>query len=378
VSKSKPWIYVYVLSVVAVLALLKGGLTTSAMAQPRPTPNVQRWVDESIVIVKGRVLYVHEIGTKGLGASMSRTMSASVQVDSVLKGNVNGSAITIEFQESHGTNTIFPNEYELRPDQYALLFLTGGQNGRYLFADPYTGAMPITSDRVPAAETAHTTEGSVEAVLFASLSDPDRNVAETALQQVGNLNKVRSTEALRKIATSSDPAFQSLAYAALINLGDYSLLDQAIKFAEEHVDQMDGIPYAIDLIGDKRIREASKVPGGAGLECSSKTGLPFDRSVLPLLHSLLSSPNTDLRRSSVHALRGICDPSSARFMVRALDDSNRDVQYDAMMMLGALEDYPANLPAPATGLFNENPADYLNVWKRWWQTEGKRKYASTP
>lgn len=123
-SKSKPWIYVYVLLVVAVLALLKGGLTISAMAQPQPTPNVQRWVDESTVIVKGRVLEVHEIGTKGIGASMSRKMSASVQVDSVLKGNLNGSAITIEFQESHGTNTVFPNEYKLRPNQYALLFLT--------------------------------------------------------------------------------------------------------------------------------------------------------------------------------------------------------------------------------------------------------------
>jgi hypothetical protein len=225
---------------------------------------------------------------------------------------------------------------------------------------------------------AHTTEGKLEAELFASLSDPDRIVAQTALRQVANLEKVRSTQALRKIATSSDPESQSLAYAALINLGDYSLLDQAIKFSEEHVDQMDGIPYAVDLIGDKRIMEASKATGNPDLACPSKTGLPFDRSVLPLLHSSLSSPNTDLRRATVHALRGICDPSSARFMVRALDDSDRDVQYEAMMTLGALEDYPAELPAPATGVFNGNPTKYLNAWKNWWETAGKRKYASSP
>jgi len=244
----------------------------------------------------------------------------------------------------------------LEPNEYALLFLKSGQDGKYSFADPQVGKMAITSQNVPLAETAQTTEGKLEAELMASLSDPDSEVARTALEQVGNLGSVRSTQAIRNIASAGAPDFQGLAHRALLRLGDYSLLDQAVRYTEEPAQELDlqrlqlGV---VEAIGDIE-----------------------NRSAVPALNSLLASPSVNLRRAAAKALRAIDDPSSARFLVRALDDSDRDVQYDAGMALAVLAGAsPDN--APARDVFDRSPAKYLGKWKSWWETSGKQGYRST-
>ena len=324
---------------------------SSAAGYPMPVLNVRYLADESAVIAKGRVLTVNELGTVKQqaqnGALAFQQMTATVKVDQVLKGTVPGGVITVEFSRN-------PDALAATLDQndYALLFLAGTRNGAYTFADPQVGKMPITSRNVSLAG-AQTTEAKLEAVLFASLADPGREVARAALVQVANLGSVKSTQAIRNIATaSSDPDFQGLAYIALIRLGDYSLLDGAIRYAEQPAQNLEvqrrqaGIAAAI---GDIR-----------------------DESVLPKLNSLLSSSSVSLRRAAAKALRGISDPSSARFLVRALDDSDADVQYDAVMALAEISGAsPAN--APARDIFNQNPAEYLGYWKNWWATSGKQK-----
>lgn len=218
--------------------------------------------------------------------------------------------------------------------------------------------MPIISQNVPLAEAAQTTAGKLEAELFASFSDPDRDVARTALEQVGSLPHVRSTQAIRDIATYGAPDFQGLAYIALLKLRDYSLWDRAVRFAEQPVQdsELQRLQFGVaGAIGDIK-----------------------DKSVVPALSSLLASPAVILRRAAAYALREIGDPSSARFLVRALDDSDRDVQYDAMMGLGALVRYSNDAPdAPYLGLFHEDPAKYLGAWKSWWETSGKQKFESS-
>lgn len=394
------WTMLFVLVGLAVLTSLISGLTVSTLAQPVPIEDVRRFAHESTLILKGRVLEVHEVGTGGIVSSTLQSLNqatASVQVDSVLKGEAKPGIITVEFQQNHSGNSVYANEYSLSQSEYALFFLTGGRNGRYTFADRYTGAIPITSRNIPLAEAAHTTEGKLEAYLFASLSDPDREVAATALHQVKTLAllmqidkerfenwaEVLPSQALRKIADSDDPESQGLAYAALINLGDYSLLKKAIQFVEKP-SKDSNVEYwkariiaAIGEIGETRIRRALTVSSDKrAAYCPSRVNIPIEQAVPSLLDSLLSSTNVNLRRAAAHALRGICDPSSARFLARALDDNDREVQYDAMMGLAALEDFPADRPAPSASIFNENPAKYLGPWKSWWKTVGKQKYDS--
>jgi hypothetical protein len=318
---------------------------------PMPVPNVRYLAEQSATIVKGRVLGITEIGAvkeqAKSGVLTFHEKTASVRVDRVLKGNVENKLINVDFLENPDVLAL-----SLEQNEYALLFLTSGQNGRYMFADLQVGKVPITSQNVPLDE-AQTTAGKLEAELMASLSDPDSEVARTALEQVGNLGSVRSTQAIRNIASGGAPDFQGLAHRSLLRLGDYSLLDQAIRYAEEPVQELDAQRLqlgVVEAIGDIE-----------------------DRSTVPALNSLLTSPSVNLRRAAAKALRAIGDPSSARFLVRALDDSDRDVQYDAVMALAGLAGAtPDN--APARDVFDRNPANYLGKWKSWWETSGKQMY----
>jgi len=311
--------------------------------------------ERSGVIVKGSVLEVNETRTNekptANGFLTFHERAASFQVDRVLKGNLEAKVISVEFLK----NPTVPG-LTLEENEYALLFLNSGQDGKYSFVDPQVGKMAITSQHVPSAEAVETTAGELEAELMASLLDPDSEVARTALEQVGDLGSVRSTQAIRDIASAGAPDMQGIAYSALLKLGDYSLLDKAVRYAEEPAQDPDirrlqlGVARAIDGIEDRR--------------------------AVPALNSLLASPSVDLRRAAARALRAIGDPSSAGSLVRALDDSDRDVQYNAGMALAGLAGAsPDN--APARDVFDRSPAKYLDTWKNWWENSGKQGYKSS-
>jgi len=328
--------------------------SSDATSYPGPVLNVRYLAEESAEIVKGRVLDVDETGTieKQAGDSLvtSHKMTASFQVDSVLKGKVEAKVISIDFFLEPGVPSV-----TLEQNEYVLLFLKNAQTGSYTFADPQVGKMAITSRNVPLAEAVQTPAGKLEAELFASLSDPDSEVVRAGLEQVGNLESVRSTLAIRDAATSRVPEFQGLAHIALLRLRDYSLLNRAIRFAEQPDQDPDvqHVQFGVaEAIGDIE-----------------------DRSVLPTLNSLLASPNVSLRRAAAKALRTVGGPSSARLLVRALDDKDVDVQYDAVMALAALVGATRD-NAPAREVFNLDPARYLGNWKSWWETSGKQRYES--
>ncbi len=182
------------------------------------------------------------------------------------------------------------------------------------------------------------------------MSDPNREVARAALVQVANLGSVQSTQPIRNIATAGDPEFQGLAYVALLRLGDYSQLNQAIRYAEQPSQELQVRRQQVgvaEAIGDIQ-----------------------NRSELPVLNSLLASQSVSLRRAAAKALRGMSDPSSASFLVRALADSDADVQYDAVMALAAIAGASAE-NAPARDIFDQDPSKYVGYWKNWWQTSHK-------
>jgi HEAT repeats len=323
----------------------------SATGYPMPVPNVRYLEEQSTLIVKGRVLTVNALGSvekpTDNGALTLQQMTASVQIDSVLKGTLGGGVVNVGFLRNPDVLATTLDENE-----YALLFLTRAADGRYTFADPQVGKMPITSRNVPFAGKAQTTAGKIEAVLFASLSDPNREVARAALVQVANLGSVQSTQPIRNIATAGDPEFQGLAYVALVRLGDYSQLTQAIRYAE-HPSQ--------DLQAQRQQFGVAEAIGDIQ-----------NRSELPALNSLLASQSVILRRAAAKALRGMSDPSSASSLVRALADKDADVQYDVVMGLAAIAGGTVE-NAPARDIFNQDPAKYVAYWKNWWQSSNKGK-----
>jgi hypothetical protein len=345
-----------------------------------PVPDVRFLEKDAALIAKGRILDVHVVGTTEMRGRETQELAASIQVDSVLKGRVEGRTITIRHPKDP-----FPGGIQLRPRGYALYFLKGSQGGVFTFVNPMTAEMSITSRKVPMAEAARTPIEKLKAELFASLSDPAPEVRRTALEQVERLGKKSSRENLLIIASSKDAQEEGMAYAGLLYLRDYSFLRQAIHFAEvpttdPNVEYWKSrIAASIGVIGDNRMRQAWEATKYMQeVKCASKVlaKQPLNSSVLPQLFPLLSSPNVDLRRGAAHALRGICDSSTVPALARALNDTDRTVQYDAMMGLAAVENFPSGLPVPSEKDFDQNPSLYVDKWKNWWKSTGEQKYGS--
>jgi len=160
----------------AAQALKAGGQT----GYPVPVLNVRYLEEQSTVIVKGRVLKVNELGTVKQqtenGELTFQKTNASIRVDEVLKGKVEGGVIAVEFLKNPEVVAV-----NLEGNEYALLFLNREPDGKYTFADPQVSKMPITSQNVPSAAAAQTTAGKLEAELLASVSDPNREVARALL-----------------------------------------------------------------------------------------------------------------------------------------------------------------------------------------------------
>ena len=296
-----------------------------------PVQNIRFLEKDASVIVTGRVLNVRTVGMTTMAGMTTPELITTVQVGRVLKGMVGGSTITIRYPRDP-----LPSGLRLEEGLYVLYFLKQQQNGVYALENPMIGKMNITSRDVPLVDAVRTPVEKIDAELFASLSDPSPEVAKTALKQIGYVGKERSIEALLRVATSRNPENRGMAYAGLLCLGNYSLLRQAIRFAEAPTTDPDvrywksRVAASIGVIGNNRLIQSwEAVHYNRTVTCPSKVKSlrPFPRSVLFQLYPLVSSGDVRLRRAAVQALRGICVPSSARYMAQALNDRDRVVQY---------------------------------------------------
>ena len=144
--------------------------------------------------------------------------TASFCVHRAIKGKLEPQVIHVEFPENGAPRTV------LEPNEYSLLFLKSGENGSYQFVDSPVGKMPITSQNVPLGGSAQSTASNLEAELMASLTDVDSEVVRAALEQVGSLGRVESTQPIRDIATSGRPEFEGLAHRCCrFPLRDFSI-----------------------------------------------------------------------------------------------------------------------------------------------------------
>ena len=342
-----------------------------------PVPDVRFLEQDSSLIVKGRIVDVRAIGMTEMRGQKTPELAASIQVDSVLKGKVEGQTVTVRHPKDP-----FPGGIQLRPGGYALYFLKHGGGDVVNFVNPMTAEMRVTARRVPLAEAAITPIEKLKNEMYASLSDPDANVRKTALDQVDRLGRKSSAAALETIAKSNSPENKGMGYAGLMYLRDYSLLRPAIQFAEMPTTDPNTeywksrVAASIGVIGDNRWFQALEATKYSQVvKCSAKylAKQPLDRSVLPLISPLLTSSNVELRRGAAHALRGICDRSSIPALAQALNDSDRIVEYEAMMGLAAIENFPSGLPSPSEKDFDQNPMADVDKWKDWWKSTGDKE-----
>jgi HEAT repeat protein len=94
-----------------------------------------------------------------------------------------------------------------------------------------------------------------------------------------------------------------------------------------------------------------------------------DARALPPLESLSSSRFIAIRFGCVDALRKMKSSASASALAQRLDDTDRDIQFQAVLALAEIYHKTADY-APTTPLFDLNPQYYTDLWKSWLQDSG--------
>jgi HEAT repeat protein len=215
----------------------------------------------------------------------ARSMTALVKVDRVLKG---ASAPTIAF---HFLVPETPNGYStVSVLSYRILFLSKQVDGTYEFASPYYPSLPAVTDapRAPGSPIVRVLEelSHVVASMSASAS------AEQRREAIFAMSRSRTNEAT------------DLLQQAFNEAGSTVKLDVAAALLERN--NIVGLDAAVNAL----LRPTSLPPYLMhNLSYSIAEGVK-DQRAIPALGRLLASPNPEVRRSAVSALRHTESPSA--------------------------------------------------------------------
>jgi len=310
-------------------------------------------VERSDLIAIARVETVARLG-KGIvsvngTALQADLMEATVRPSLVLKGDPNTPIFKIEFAlpfspaGSLGYGTL-PSQ------QTRLLFLNRTSGGHFAFTDPYYPSLPATLSnsqevREPPRNGLFARDIQMEVVavecdVIASQSSgpPERIEAIWALQ--------RRTDpcienALLIAFSSPDQQLRLTAAAALLRRNDTRVLSAAFQ-------ETNHLPMRSYL----RLNLASAIRDGVRSE-----------SAIPDLEMILRNEDPRMRRAAASALRNIGSSGSIGGLVKALNDTDKDTLYYAVVGLVEIEGQPEKKPSMED--FDTNPGPYLMYWRAW-------------
>lgn len=330
------------------------GLAPAVLGYPVPTPgseNLRKLVQGATVVCTGTVVRTASqgwtTGMVGSDAMAVQSVLASVQVDRVYKGTVPQSELRVRFEVPQANLPYL----SLEAGEYVLLFLVP-EGDEFRFSDRWFGKLemsPLAAGGVrPAAP-----ESALEADLKAGLRDPHRRLMLANLRLLGSLRKLSSVREITELLPAADPEVEGSVYLALLKVGDGSHLEDAGTFLERPSDN------AVLVWLKTRIGHAI-----AELRDARNT---------KVLLSFLHSREVLLRRSSVRALRKMQIPATVPSLIARLDDRDREVRYNAVLAMAAIEGKSAPW-AFATDIYEEREAECIKLWKEWWVSEGFGKY----
>lgn len=268
-------------------------------------------------------------------------MTAEVAVREVLKGNVAGPNLMLHFFVPLTTNG-FPG---IPADQFGIFFLRGGPR-TWSLADPYHPYLPS----VPGATVSH---GSPVERVISELAhcirsaDASSQTKREAVESLGTLTTVEATAALEAVANGRDIAPRALAIASLLGQGRAEWIEPASEILVAGLQGLE--PYAVWRL------------------CGAIESIELrlrDPKPIPALARLLHVSDVTVRRAAAAALRGTRNTAAIGPLIEALQDNNRDVQYQALMGLAETTGVTGEW-APAVGPYQQDPDRYVNHWREW-------------
>ena len=301
------------------------------------------------VVCKGKVVDLFEEGRVqylvGDAPMTFRRMVAFFHVDRVHKGTLSRPDIEIEFLDAD-----VPSSLErLGRLEYALVFLRR-KKARCQFAHITTSKMPIGLEPISALKERASPLSNIRNALIRSLDDANEDVVLAAIEQLGKLKGTQSRVALQPLAVARDPIRRGAAIAALLNGGDVTQVDPAVRVA--------------DALPEHPLREHIK-----GSIYSAVAALRDPAATGALLRAVRRKDRR-LRYAAVRALRNIRSERTVPLLMKTLDDTDEDVRYQALMALADVTGRPEW--GTAIDAFRRDEATYIGRWKAWWTREHKR------
>jgi hypothetical protein len=309
-----------------------------------PHLDVPNLCDKADLVVIGRVVGHQRLGTTSLGPGegnmLASLMLARVDVEKVLKGHLDTPSVTFRF--------VLPYEgigYRGVSDgRFGIFFLRWVEEG-YHVLDPYYPYVPAAPGAPPVAGNCVDKTTGELAHVFVS-RDPSAQSRWTRWEAVRALETVPTplaSTALRAATEDKDPLVRVWAISALVSRGDISMLEQ--------VEKLGTIPP------DPRVENLTARLGSAIERVR-------DKRAIPQLARLLHSEDVNIRRGAAAALRNIHDGAVIMPLTQALYDSDRDVQYQAVIGLAEIMGAGSEW-APAYDTFLNDQGHYLTHWRDW-------------
>lgn len=294
------------------------------------------------LVVAGTVLQVTKAGrtvirTPG-GELGSDLMLAVMDVENVLKGELGESQVKFQFplpDAPGGYGIVLPGE--------AGVFFLRRVSGAYEVVDfyhPYVVAALGVADAE--GECVVKVIRRVRAVLEQGIAPPPTR--RKALEVLETVADPLATAAIRVGTEDAEVNIRLLAVSALITRTDSS-------FVQVAVDTLISPPPDLDAYVVFRLAHA--------IEFGVKKG-----EAIPELARLLKANDVHARRAAVGALRSTGATAAIQPLAHALNDTDRQVQYQAVIGLAEITGAPSEW-SPATDTFNQNPQKYLDYWRKW-------------
>lgn len=311
-------------------------------------------IDSSDLVAKGEVKNKKEVGLIELPYGKYKRVLALFHMDRVIKGKEiakDGDEINIELFESVTGRVRFE---QLSQGEYCIVFLKSEAGNLRFHERVSKSKLPALREKskIRFAEDSPK-HRLVEELINIALSD-EYKIAHEAIEELSVLGIKETIPYLKQLEGVKDSVVKGQSFAARIELGDFSCINDAVHYIEQ-VSSESGL-------------EVQKAKSAI---CSAIETIR-DSKIVSQLNILTEHPDELLRKSVVYALRSIHDLSSVPYFIRRLRDSNPDIRYNAVMGLAeATKKYQEW--APAIDTFHKDETQYIQRWEAWWTQEGKLK-----
>jgi len=318
-------------------------MPTGSIASLVPRLDLPKLVDQSDLIVVGGISSATpagqsevSIGSQVVGA---RAMTATLDVARVLKGTLTDSRLAFQF-----LLPLVPVGYKgITSGEFGVFFLTKGPGGRQVL----DGYHPFVAAALHRPASTGTYLDAVTSELLNAARSPETSTLTKrgAVDALGTLNTPAASAALEAIAKEADADSRALAAAALLERGKAELIGPAASLLLSPGATLDQytiwrLSHGIEFI-EAKIRDPKPVP---------------------VLARLLSLPNVTIRRAAAAALRETRAPAAIGPLSQALEDEDRDVQYQGVIGLAEITGTVGDW-APGIELFRGDPERYLKYWR---------------